>query len=322
MTSTIPAPRALAAMAARLLAFLALAFAVSACGSTPDDGPTPSGAGGRYKVGNPYEVQGVWYYPQEDPLYDETGIASWYGPGFAGRKTANGEIFRPNLVTAAHKTLPMPVNVRVTNLDNGKSIVARVNDRGPFKPGRIIDMSEKAAELLDFKGKGMTRVRVQFVGTADLPDGPGKRVAGKGNHAGLGEESGARTAPTGEVEAGALPPPPGSASAPPPPPIAPPPVPVPISSPVDEPDGTVSEVPVSNRGRIYVQAGAFLARENAERLLRRLSAIADFKISSKTTDGKVYYRVRAGPMDSVEDADAILDDVLSDGQNGAQIVVE
>jgi rare lipoprotein A len=323
MTLSIPAPRGLAAHLARLAALLALAFAVSACGSTRgDDGPAPPGTGGRYKVGSPYEVQGVWYYPQEDPLYDETGIASWYGREFAGRKTANGEIFRPNLVSAAHKTLPMPVNVRVTNLENGKSIVARVNDRGPFKPGRIIDLSEKGAELLDFKAKGMTRVRVQFVGIADLPDGPGKRVAGKGDHAALGDESGARTAPTGDVEAGELLPPPGSAAAPPPPPIAAPPVPVPVSSPVDEPDGTVSEVPVTGRGLIYVQAGAFLARENAERLLKRLRSIADFKISPKTTDGKVYYRVRAGPIDSVEDADAILDDVLSDGQKGAQIVVE
>ena len=103
--------------ALRLAVLAALGVVLAACGSTGGDeeGPyRPTGAGGRYRVGTPYEVKGVWYYPKEDPLYDETGIASWYGAAFAGRKTANGEIFDPGLVSAAHKTLPMPVNVRVT----------------------------------------------------------------------------------------------------------------------------------------------------------------------------------------------------------------
>src|SRR5437870_10990840 len=94
---------------------------------------------GVYKIGQPYQVDSVWYYPREQPDYDETGIASWYGPTFYGRHTANGEMYDGNQLTAAHKTLPMPVNVRVTNLDNGKSLVVRVNDRGPYARGRIID---------------------------------------------------------------------------------------------------------------------------------------------------------------------------------------
>ncbi|BCW89196.1 Endolytic peptidoglycan transglycosylase RlpA [Alphaproteobacteria bacterium SO-S41] len=327
MTPSIPAPRAVLRLLARAVALLGLAFIVTACGttggSTDATGPHPTGAGGRYKVGSPYEVKGVWYYPQEDPLYDETGIASWYGPGFAGRKTANGEIFDPKLVSAAHKTLPMPVNVRVTNLENGKSIVARVNDRGPYKPGRIIDMSEQGAILLGFKAQGMTRVRVQFVGIADLPDGkPGQRVKGRGEEAAIGRESGARTAPSGAVESGELAPPPGTVAAAPPPPIAAAPVPISSAAPVDEADGTVTQVAVSGRGLIYVQAGAFLARENADRLLRRLRSIAQFSISPKNIEGKMYYRVRAGPIDSVDEADGILDEVLRDGQSGAQIVVE
>lgn len=324
MTRPIPAPRPSALVLARMAGALMLALLLAACGTTGGGGDSPAyGAGGRYKVGSPYEVAGIWYYPQEDPLYDETGIASWYGPGFAGRKTANGEIFDPGLVTAAHKTLPMPVNVRVTNLENGKSIVARVNDRGPFKPGRIIDMSAKGAELLGFKSQGMARVRVQFLGVADLPDGkPGKRVAGSGDLEGIESESGARAVPAGAVETGALEPPPGSAAAPPPVPTARPPVPVPSASPVDAPDGTVSEVSVEGAGLIYVQAGAFLARENAVRLLARLKPIADFEISPRNIGGKLYYRVRAGPISSVEDADAILERVLRDGQKGAQIVVE
>src|SRR3954464_10438316 len=123
---------------------------------------------GVYKIGEPYQVDNVWYYPQEQPTYDETGIASWYGPTFYGRPTANGEIYDGNQLTAAHRTLPMPVNVRVTNLDNGKSIIVRVNDRGPYARGRIIDLSKRAAELLDVVQTGTARVRVTYVSRADL----------------------------------------------------------------------------------------------------------------------------------------------------------
>ena len=116
-----------------------------------------------YKVGNPYQIAGKWYYPERDLRYDNTGIASWYGDQFAGKLTANGEIFDPELVSAAHKTLPMPSVVRVTNLDNGKSLVVRINDRGPYVTGRIIDMSRAGARLLGFKDDGIARVRVQLL---------------------------------------------------------------------------------------------------------------------------------------------------------------
>ena len=116
-----------------------------------------------YKVGNPYQIEGIWYYPERDLTYDKTGIASWYGDEFGGRLTANGEIFDPALVSAAHKTLPMPSVVRVTNLDNGKSLVVRINDRGPYVSGRIIDMSREAARLLGFKDNGIARVRVKLL---------------------------------------------------------------------------------------------------------------------------------------------------------------
>ncbi|HBC52657.1 MAG TPA: hypothetical protein DCZ06_00190, partial [Alphaproteobacteria bacterium] len=119
--------------------------------------------GGVYKVGNPYKVAGVWYYPKEEPGYDETGIASWYGKKFHGKYTANGEVYNMDALTAAHKTLPMPVKVRVTNLENGRSLVLRVNDRGPFVHGRVIDVSRRAAELLGFKQQGIARVRVQLI---------------------------------------------------------------------------------------------------------------------------------------------------------------
>ena len=134
----------------------------------PPPPPPPPMASPQYKIGNPYQIAGVWYYPREEPDYDQTGIASWYGSDFHGRLTANGEVFDRTIISAAHPTLPMPVNVRVTNLDNGRSIVVRINDRGPFVRGRIIDMSEHAAQLLGFKNQGLARVRVSFISRADL----------------------------------------------------------------------------------------------------------------------------------------------------------
>ncbi|MDA0339851.1 MAG: septal ring lytic transglycosylase RlpA family protein, partial [Proteobacteria bacterium] len=125
-----------------------------------DDTPPPTGL---YKVGNPYQINGMWYYPTIDYEYDETGIASWYGPQFHGKATANGETFDMNSVSAAHRTLPLPSMVRVTNLDNGRSLTLRVNDRGPFARGRVIDLSRRAAQLLGFEGQGTTKVRVQIL---------------------------------------------------------------------------------------------------------------------------------------------------------------
>lgn len=119
--------------------------------------------GGNYKVGKPYKVDGEWYYPSEDFSKQETGIASWYGPTFHGKRTANGEIYDQNELTAAHRTLQMPSLVRVTNLDNGRSIVVRINDRGPFKRGRVIDVSKRAAELLGFIKNGTARVRLEVL---------------------------------------------------------------------------------------------------------------------------------------------------------------
>jgi peptidoglycan lytic transglycosylase len=130
-------------------------------------GPIPKG-GGRYKVGNPYTVNGKKYYPREDPGYDRVGKASWYGPTFNRRQTANGEYFDMTRLTGAHPTLPLPSFVRVTNLKNNKSVVIRVNDRGPYSSERVIDVSKKAADVLDFRRQGTTRVRVQYVGRAPL----------------------------------------------------------------------------------------------------------------------------------------------------------
>lgn len=130
--------------------------------------PAPPRPQGIYKIGDPYQINGAWYYPAEEFDYNETGVASFYGGeaqgvNFHGRLTANGEVYDMNALTAAHQTLPMPSLVRVTNLDNGRSMVLRVNDRGPYARGRIIDVSRRAAQLLGFEGKGTANVRVQVM---------------------------------------------------------------------------------------------------------------------------------------------------------------
>jgi rare lipoprotein A len=129
--------------------------------------PVPKG-GGTYRVGKPYMVGGRMYVPEEDVNYRAEGLASWYGDDFHGRLTANGEVFDMASLTAAHPTLPMPCYARVTNLRNGKSLIVRVNDRGPYHANRLIDVSNKAAELLEFKGNGVARVRVEYVARAPL----------------------------------------------------------------------------------------------------------------------------------------------------------
>jgi len=127
----------------------------------------PDGAGGFHKVGKPYKIAGRWYHPIANATaYDQTGIASWYGRDFHGKQTANGERYDMHALSAAHTTLPMPTLVRVTNLENGRSVVVRVNDRGPFVKNRLIDLSFAAAKQLGYEHQGTTRVRVQ---TLDLP---------------------------------------------------------------------------------------------------------------------------------------------------------
>src|SRR5471030_3072519 len=129
--------------------------------------PVPKG-GGTYRVGKPYTVGGRVYVPEEDVNYREEGLASWYGDDFHGRLTANGEVFDMASLTAASPTLPMPCYARVTNLANGKSLIVRVNDRGPYHDNRLMDVSSRAADLLEFKSNGVARVRVEYVGRAPL----------------------------------------------------------------------------------------------------------------------------------------------------------
>ncbi len=120
----------------------------------------------KQKIGKPYKIAGKKYYPKHQPDYNKIGIASWYGSKFHGRKTANGETYNMYQLTAAHKTLPLPSIAKVTNLKTKKSIIVRVNDRGPFVNNRIIDLSMKAAEILGFKNKGIEKVKVEYISPA------------------------------------------------------------------------------------------------------------------------------------------------------------
>jgi rare lipoprotein A len=146
---------------AELLVLLAVAACASP-GPKPRPAPVATAVPG-VKIGKPYQVYGIWYYPADDRAYDQRGIASWYGPGFHALSTANGERYDQDDVTAAHKTLPMPSYVEVENLDNGRKLTVRINDRGPFVAGRIIDLSRRSAQLLGVDRAGTAKVRVRRV---------------------------------------------------------------------------------------------------------------------------------------------------------------
>jgi rare lipoprotein A len=133
-----------------------------------DAGQAVPKGGGVYRIGKPYTIGGQQYVPEENPNYSAEGLASWYGDDFHGRLTANGEVFDMESISAAHPTLPMPSYVRVTNLATHKSIVVRVNDRGPYRGNRVIDLSHRTATLLGFKDHGVARVRVEYVGRAPI----------------------------------------------------------------------------------------------------------------------------------------------------------
>ncbi|MBI1212300.1 MAG: septal ring lytic transglycosylase RlpA family protein [Alphaproteobacteria bacterium] len=300
--------------ACRALLITLFALVVGSCAE--------QGGRGAYKVGQPYQINGVWYYPHEDQFYDETGIASWYGSDFHGKTTANGELYDMDTLTAAHRTLPLPVIVRVTNLENGRSLLVRVNDRGPYARGRIIDLSRRAAQLLGFYNKGTARVRVQYEGRAEV----GGSAPTGGVQMTSVEPSDVRAAPVGGVSRGELAPPPGASVATARPAQAP--VRVVSSSPVADsagdtmPDGRVTTVPVPAHTQLWVQAGAFQSRSNAYRLVARLRSVGVASVSSITQNGRALYRVRFGPIASVDEADTMLNRVIDQGENGAQIVVD
>ena len=256
---------------------------------TPDTGLVARALGAR-KIGKPYKVAGVWYVPAEQPDYDAVGAASWYGDAFHGKRTANGESFDMHLASAAHATLPLPSIVEVTNLDNDRSIQVRVNDRGPFKPGRIIDVSREAADQLGFIRQGVAKVRVRYVGPAPLdqflPAPPASKEP---------ERPVVLAALTPSVEPRA-------------------PRPAVIAQTPSEP------VLVAALPAFVVQAGAFSNRGNAERAAKALQAIGPTEVREVERDGAVLYRVLVGAWPAREGATEALAAVAQAGFPDARVV--
>lgn len=278
---------------------------------------------GTFKVGKPYSVLGTTYYPTETYNYVETGIASWYGPGFHGKKTASGETYNQNELTAAHRTLQMPSLVRVTNLTNGRSVVVRVNDRGPFAKGRIIDVSGAAAKLLNMTGPGVARVKLELLASESralaAAAKSGKSTQGVEvayNRTGQLPGSYGYQAPTGPV--------------------------ISDIKPTEEeitqyakagdvsghmqngrfyPNPVVEQQAVT-KTNLYVQAGAFGVEENARRLSEKLSAYGASSLEPVSYGGRTLYKVRLGPLDSIGAADRLLSKVLASGQSDAMIIVQ
>lgn len=294
----------------------------------PERSDAAAGNGSHYKVGKPYRIKGNWYYPHVDYKYVEEGIASWYGPNFHGKKTANGAIFDMNKVSAAHKTLPLPSIVRITNLENGRALKVKVNDRGPYAKDRIIDVSRRTAQLLGFERKGTALVRVEII------EEDSRRLAalmqGDDQIASSGISSGAppppTAAPTVSVSGSALPPPPGTAAAPPPSeafqvtPVATTQAPAPRSSALPDSDsGITQQVPVSSP-TVFVQAGAFSQFVNAQRAQILLSDVGDVHVEQVLTSTVPLFRIRVGPAKTVEAADSLLKRVIAAGYPDAKIV--
>lgn len=341
---------------------------VSACSETryaahvvkqiPFPGDPPETVGS-FKVGNPYNIKGRNYYPRETYNHSETGIASWYGPNFHGKKTANGEIFDKNELTAAHRTLQMPSIIRVTNLSNGRSIILRVNDRGPFAHDRILDVSERAATVLGFKNHGTAKIRIDVLSDASVQVAEAAKQGydTRGYEVSLNNK-GQRTVPT--VTMPQVKPEPVTQvaiSAPPPPPqspyynAAPPPThtiaangqPVPLQKPMPVQAEPLTPARVSyaipnaqaNRsyvtgsnvgnlgtGKIYVQAGSFSQEQNALSYSNNLSGFGPSKVYMTHVNNRPFFRVRLGPYDDRIQAQQILTALNEGGNKNAVIVVD
>ncbi len=254
-----------------------------------------------YKIGKKYNVGGKYYYPKKDLNYNKTGIASWYGPKFHGKLTANGEIYNQYSLTAAHKTLPLPSAVKVTNLKNNKSIILRINDRGPFVNDRIIDLSSKAADILGLKREGTGLVRVQILKDKSVLL---EKLAKKGSFPEIAE-----------LEKKELPNI-----------ITPNKVTVKIKD-------TKNQKIISKKinynlknfnkeYKIYIKLASFSSNENAEMMKEKVSYLEKVKIYKIYKINKTLYQVKAGPFSSVEKVDALHALLLKKGMQGAKIIIE
>lgn len=253
--------------------------------------------GGIYKVGNPYKVLGQSYTPREDYSYSEVGMASWYGDDFHNKRTANGETYNMRAITAAHRTLPLPSIVKVTNLENGKSIIARVNDRGPYVKNRIIDVSQKGAELLGYKNKGTAKVKVEVMEKESRAlkeamlskDNSSKIYANAINYGATAPAAAAVSNPSYE-----------------------------ISTKASTAHANAAAVP--SAGTFFVQVGAFSDYEKAKQMAASMQRFGKVSIYEAYLSKDGVYRVRLGAYKSRDEALQILDRVLDYGHADVTIV--
>ncbi len=268
-------------------------------------GPIPFG-GGRYQLGSPYQVAGRWYKPHEQPGYDKIGLSSWYGEAFHRRKTSNGEWFDMATLTAAHPTLPLPSYAKVTNLENGKTVIVRINDRGPFVDVRVLDVSKRVAEVLGYKQQGIGKIRVQYIGAAPLND--------KGDHL---------MAMNRELKQG-----------------------TPLRQMIAASDGNAdqnyqvaeAEMPAPQRVKYnsepveqfeqappaspyyFVQVGLFADPDNAERIRQQLSDVGQVQVAELSGTSGPLYRVRVGPFQDEGEAQSALNQVYGYGLSDANVI--
>jgi rare lipoprotein A len=304
----------------RLSTAVLLLACLGACASHRGGGGGGSGVASRgtYKVGNPYQIDGVTYVPQEEFNHVETGVASWYGPGFHTKATANGETYDQRDHTAAHRTLQMPSIVRVTNLDNGRSTVVRINDRGPYARGRIIDMSQAAAEDLQMTGRGTAHVRIDQLGAESQTV---KEVA-------LGGGSAAdQQAALAQLAAGQRGAPSAPAQQAPPPPQevlvrAEPPPAIPAAGRSGPTIASIASGSSQSGGSFYVQTGAFSTMNNATRQRELISSYGSTEIFQASAGGHDVYRVRIGPYTTPDAAGIVADRLKRSGYGEARIVTD
>lgn len=299
----VPMALGLLAFAGCSTANLAVHLAKSITGESPPAGspatrPLPPSAGDYYKLGSPYRIEGSWYYPSYDPHYDRTGVASWYGPQFHGRKTANGERFDMNEVSAAHPTLPLPSRVRVTNLENGRQLVVRVNDRGPFIDGRLIDLSRRGAQLLGFYRKGLARVRVEYLGLDQpLPDAP--LPADRLVRFAAADTPIVAFKPRPQARAEALPP---------------------AKKPTRSSRAGGAPSAGASSGALLVEAAVLDKRDDAVRLGNLIRSFGDVVVEPERRGGRLVYAVRIGPVGSDREAASIVSELARAGLTQSRIV--
>ena len=234
---------------------------------------------------------GKTYYPKEDYSYSEVGVASWYGSDFHNKKTANGEKYDMHTLTAAHRTLPLPSIVKVTNLENGRSLVLRVNDRGPYAKNRIIDISKRGAQLLGFQTKGTAKVRVELM----EKESKELKAALTGQKIEPVMASAKKTTPIKKMEYAAV-------------------EPLRLDNPYNAAGGVTAEK------SYFVQAGSFAKHDAAKDLSSKLSRFGKSKVAQADVDGSRYYRVRIGPFSFPEEAEVTLSKVKNYGIYNAKIV--